>query len=489
MSLLGIDIGTTGCKAAVFSEKGDLISSACEEYNVQRPKSGWAELDAVEVWEQTKKSIKRAVSGSPFDLVQALAVSSLGEAMVPVTKDRRILGPSILCLDIRGEEYMEHLSGILPNEYLYQVNGNTLGNHYGLTKLKWLKEHQPVLYEQTYKFLLWGSFVSFMFGAEPKVDYSLANRTLLFDIKRETWSKQLLEFAELDDFKLPDVVPSGTVIGTVSKHIADELGLSSKVAIVAGAHDQCANALGCGVVEEGRATYGMGTFVCITPVFSCLLEPAIMIKHGLNTEHHTVQGKYVSFIYNQGGSIVKWFRDTFAAAENRQAEKIGRDIYSDLISEIPEKPSSVMILPHFAPTGPPAFISDSRGVITGLQLETTRGDILKGILEGTTFYLKECVESLPGTGIEISEFRAVGGGSRSDVWIQICADIMSRPFIRPKITEAGTLGSAIIAGVGKGIFASYKTGVEAMVRLDRIFEPDRKKQKVYENRFGKYKQL
>jgi xylulokinase len=489
VSLLGIDIGTTGCKAAVFSKEGRLLASAYDEYDVQRPELGWAQLDAVEVWGKVKRVISEVVSSSTSDPVTALAVSSLGEAMVPVTEDRQVLGSSILNFDARGEEYLEGLSNVLDKERLYRINGNTLGNHYGLTKLKWIKEHQPDLYERAHKFLLWGSFVPFMLGADPVVDYSLANRTLLFDIDREAWSEEILELAGLDRSKLPDTAPSGTVIGTVSERVGGELGLPSNVSIVTGAHDQCANAVGCGVIKESHAVYGMGTFLCITPVFSQRREPAVMIERGLNTEHHAVSGKYVGFIYNQGGSLVKWFRDTFAAAERRQAEATGRDIYAHLISEIPEGLSGIMVLPHFTTTGPPEFISDSCGVIAGLRLETSREDILKGILEGTTFYLKECVESLPPTGIEIANFRAVGGGSKSDAWIQMCADIMGRPFVRPKITEAGTLGAAIIAGVGSRVFPSYEAGVKAMVSLERTFEPDPPQQKLYENRFEMYRRL
>jgi xylulokinase len=215
----------------------------------------------------------------------------------------------------------------------------------------------------------------------------------------------------------------------------------------------------------------------------------VMIERGLNTEHHAVPGQYVSFIYNQGGSLVKWFRDTFAAVERQQAEQAGRDIYADLISEIPEGPSSIMVLPHFATTGPPAFISDSSGVVAGLRLETSRGDILKGILEGITFDLKECIESLPPTGIEITDFRAVGGGSKSDAWIQVCADILGRPFVRPRVTEAGTLGAAIMAGVGSGVFPSYEDGVARLVSLERAFEPDPQQHKRYESQFEKYRRL
>jgi len=489
MSLLGIDVGTSRCKAAVFSKDGRHLASAYEEYDFQSPRPGWAELNAVEVWEKVKQTIREVTSSATSDPVEVLAVSSMGEAMVPVSEDREILGPSPLNLDVRGEEYLESLHSALNDEFLYRINGNTLGNHYGLTKLKWIKEHQPDLYERTYKFLLWGSFVPFMLGAEPVVDYALANRTLLLDIDRGEWSEEIVGCSGLDRAKLPDVAPAGTVTGTVSAHIAREIGLSTGVLIVNGSHDQCANAVGCGVISEGRATYGMGTVTCITPVFTRRREPDVMIGLGLNTEHHAVPGQYVSFIYNQGGALLKWFRDTFAAAERQEAALLGRDIYSDLISEMQPGPSGIMVLPHFTSTGPPEFISDSCAVIAGLKLEKSRGDILKGIIEGSTFYLKECVESLPPTGIKITDFRAVGGGSKSDAWIQICADIMGRPFIRPKVTEAGALGAAIIAGTGQGAFSSFQTGVEAMVRLDRTFDPDPEQQKRYAHWFEKYRQL
>jgi xylulokinase len=202
-----------------------------------------------------------------------------------------------------------------------------------------------------------------------------------------------------------------------------------------------------------------------------------------------VPGRYVCFIYNHGGGLLKWFRDTFAAAEHRQAQVAEKDIYATLTSEMPEGPGSVFVLPHFGQTGPPEFIADSCGVIAGLHLDTSRGDILKGILEGTAFYLKECVESLPATGIKINDYRAVGGGSKSEAWIQICADILGRPFMRPVITEAGGLGAAIMAGVGSGAFPTYQAGVEAMVRLDSTFEPDPRQHGLYEARFEEYRRL
>jgi xylulokinase len=489
MNLLGIDVGTSGCKAAVFSEDGRLLGWAYEEYDYQRPRSGWAELDSLQVWRQIKRTIGKAVADAKSDPVKALCVSSLGETVVPVTTDRKILGPALLNFDVRGEEYLDELRDLIHDEQLYQINGNTLGNQYSLTKLKWLKKHQPDLYQQTDIFLLWSGFVSFMLGADAKVDYSLANRTLLFDIESNDWSDEMLELAQLEREKLPLAIPSGVVIGSVAGTIAEELGLPAGIPIISGGHDQCCNGIGCGVIAPGQAMYGMGTYLCLMPVFERRPEAAGMIERGLNTEHHAVPGHYVTFLYNQGGSLVKWFRNTFAFAEYQQARASGKDLYAALLSEMPEDLSRIMVLPHFAITGPPQFIADSCGVVAGLKLETTRGEILKSLIESMTFYIRESLENLPEAGIEVADFRAVGGGSKSDAWIQISADILGRPFVRPKIYEAGVLGAAILAGVGCGVFPSLEVGVETMVRLDRSYDPDPRKQSLYTERFAKYRRL
>lgn len=489
MSLLGLDVGTTGCKAAVFSTGGRLLALAYAEYDYRSPEVGWAELDVQAVWEKIKASIRKAVAESGPDPVTALAVASLGEAVVPVSRDRQVLGPSILNFDVRGQEYLEGLAARVEDAHLYQINGNTLGNHYSLTKLMWIRDNQAELYARTDQFLHWSSFVAFMLGADPFLDYTLANRTLLFDLDRAAWSEELVELAQVDLQKLPRLVPSGVAVGTVSLRIAQELGLPPYVTIVSGSHDQCANAVGCGVIEAGQAFYGMGSYHCIAPVMNQRRDTPAMLARGLNTEHHAVPGKYVSFLYNHGGTVVKWYRDTFAAVEHRQARSEAKDVYSALFTEMPERLSSVLVLPNFAPTGPPEFLTDTCGVIFGLHLDTARGDVLKGIVEGIGFYLKECVESLPATGITISEYRAVGGGSKSDAWIQLSADLFGQPIARPAITEAGALGSAIMAGVGSGIFPDYPSGVQAMVRLERTFVPDPPRQERYRARFEEYRQF
>jgi xylulokinase len=489
VSLLGIDIGTTGCKAVAFSTEGRQLSLAYEEYNLVGGGSGRAELDAAEVWRKVQQVIRAAVAGAGKDTVSALAVSSMGEAMVPVSADRTILGPSLTMLDTRGEEYLEGLSRALDPERLYRINGNTLGVNYSLPKLMWTRDHEPAVYQQARCFLLWSGFVAFMLGAEPRVDYSLANRTLLFDIDAEGWSAELAAAAGIDLEKLPRPVQAGTRIGEVSGPLARQLGLAAGTAIVAGAHDQCANSLGCGVIEEGSGMCGMGTYLCLVPVFSRRIEPRAMLRWGLNTEHHAAPGRYVSFIYNQAGLLLKWYRDTFARREKEEAARAGADIYDILLGELPAGPSSVVVLPHFTMTGPPEFVPDSSGVIVGLKLDTSRGDILKGILEGTVFYHKEVVDALPATGIRMHDMRAVGGGSRSRAWVQLCADILEKPVVRARVNEAGCLGAAILAGAGSGVFGSLAEGARAMVALGDSFDPDPARVRVYRDRFERYRAL
>ena len=409
--------------------------------------------------------------------------------MVPVSGDRKILGPSITMLDPRGSEYLDTLSRAIDPRDLYRINGNTLGPNYSLPKLMWIRDHAPETWRKAGTFLLWSGFVSFMLGAEPCVDYSLANRTLLFDVDAERWSDRIAAAAGIDLAKLPAPVQAGTVIGKVSGALARELGLSEGTRIVAGAHDQCANAVGCGVIDPGTGMCGMGTYLCLVPVFTERRDPSAMMRLGLNTEHHAAAGRYVSFLYNQAGVLLKWFRDTFARREKEEAARSGADIYEQLIREIPEGPSSVAVLPHFTMTGPPEFVSGSSGVIAGLKLETTRGDILKGVLEGTIFYHKQLVDALPSAGIAMQGLRAVGGGSRSRAWVQICADILGVPVVRMDVREAGCLGAAVLAGTGSGAFPSLAEGVRAMVGAGETIEPDASRVRLYAERYERYRAL
>ncbi len=483
MSLLGIDVGTSGCKAAAYGTGGGCVASANREYPTVHPRPGWAELDSRLVLARVKEVIAEVAAQTAHDPITALCVSSMGEAMTPVARDGQAQANSILQVDIRGTEYALRLEADFGREAFYAINPNIPGPNYSLPKLLWLRDNEPALFNSAWKFLLWGDLVSFMLGGEPVTSYALANRTLLFDIRKEAWSEPLLKWSGIEAECLPRPVPSGTVAGEVRDDVAAELGLPKGVKIVVGAHDQCCGALGAGICTGGKAVCGMGTVECITPVYDGIPPAETMLPLGLNVEHHVLPGLYLSFLYNQSGSLVKWFRDTFAA------DLRGDDVYGALMGEMPEAPSRLLVLPHFEMTGAPNFITDSAGVIAGLRTSTERGEILKAIIEGAAFHFVESLDALRGLGMDMSEFIATGGGAKSAAWLQIKADIYGVPFVRPKVTECGALGAAILAGCATGVFNGPAEAVIRFVARDRIFEPNMSRHAHYREMHAKYRQV
>ena len=484
MSLLGIDIGTTICKASAFSEDGLCIASAGREYPMLYPKPGEVELESRRIWNSLKLAITELTSKTKHDPITAICVSAMGEAVTPVTKNRKIIGNCILSSDTRGNEYIEELKNNIGQHSFYKINPNILAASYTLPKILFLKEHEPELYDKTYKFLLWGGLAEFMLGCEPFTSYSHANRTLLFDIHKQNWSDKLLSVTGIDREKLPNCLPSGTIAGTVADNTADELGLPHGVQIVVGGHDQCCNALGAGITQAGRAVDGIGTFECITPVYKHIPEPDQMLKHGLSVEHYVLPGLYVSFLFNQAGSLVRWFRNTFA-----QESGNANNIYDLLNSEMPIEPTRLFVLPFFETTGSPNYVSNASGVIVGLKTNTTRGEILKAIMECTTFYFVKSVEAIRNMDIDTSEFVATGGGAKSDDWLQIKADIFGVPFVRPGMTECGLVGTAVLAGVATGVFRTPEEGIKRFVKRERVFLPDNDRHEIYQERLAKYQEL
>jgi xylulokinase len=327
-----------------------------------------------------------------------------------------------------------------------------------------------------------------MLGCDPVTSYSHANRTLLFDIRKEDWSDPLLLLTGIERAQLPLPQPSGTVAGTVCEKAARQLNLPKNVTVVVGGHDQCCASLGAGVYQAGKAVCGIGTFECITPTYNRLPDPVAMLRRGLNIEHHVLPGLFVSFVYNQGGTLVRWFRDTFARAD-RKMLPASEDIYDALAREIPPEPTRLLTLPYFEITGPPGFIADASGVLVGLKTSTTRGEILKSIMESVTFYFAESLQSLNEIGVNPSEFVATGGGAKSDQWLQLKADIFGVPFVRPRVTEASVLGAAMLAGIAAGAFRHPAEAVGQLVTTDRVFEPSPIRHRIYQEKLQAYREL
>jgi xylulokinase len=490
MSLLGIDIGTTGCKSVVFSLNGEQLAKSYRDYKIISEKEGCAEWDSEKIWCNVKDTIREVALKTKSNPIQALSVSSLGEAMVLVSKEGQILGNSILGSDTRGIEFVRKIRRKFGEFYIYKQTGNFPGTFYSLPKISWLKQHHPELYNNTGYFLTWADFVCFMLGGKAITNFCLAGRTLLFDINKCEWSDELLDFLELDRNKLAAPVKSCTMLGYVRADIAKDINLSGEVAVISGGHDQCCAILGSGIESGSRtAMYGMGTFMCVATVFPQMPDIGSFYIDKMHIEHHVEFGSFISFIYNQsGGALIDWFLKTFHQYGNDS--NISSFIsYESMFAEIPDSLNDIIVIPRFGATGPPDFQCESNGCIFGLSLNHTRGDILRALLEGISFYILDCFEKLHYIFDGIDNIVVTGGGSASREWLQITANVLNKTIVRNRETEAGALGAAILAGIGSNMFDSFGGAISAMVHKEFNIIPDQSKRYFYKEKFKRYKLL
>jgi len=489
MSVLGLDIGTTGCKAVVFAEDGTILASAYQEYPLIFPRPGWAEIDSNLIWQKVKHVVGQAASATP-DPVEALSVSVFGESFLPVARDGSPLYNTILSFDARAQEQTDRLTEKLGRKEIFDLTGMPQHSSYTVNKVVWLREHLPEVYRQSWKFLLWEDYFFLKLGLEPRIDHSLIGRTLALNVRTRTWAEPILEAAGLEPDQFATPCPSGEIVGEVSRKAAEELGLPAGAKVVAGGHDQPACALGAGVVDPGVSTDTTGTVECMT---IAMAEP-VLTEAMLGANHcvypHVVPNRYVSlaFVYS-AGSVLRWYRDQFGAKALEEAERTGRDVYDLLIERAPEGPIDLFLLPHFAGTGTPYLDSDSRGVLAGLTLKTTPEEITRAILDGVAFEMRVNLESVRSGGLRVEKFNAIGGGSRSDRWCQTKADVTGLPVEALDVSEAGCLGVAMLAGTAVGIWPSLSEAIEQLVKVRKSFVPNPPQQRLYERAFEVYRRL
>ncbi len=490
MALIGLDVGTTGCKSTVFDMDGRICSYAYSEYNVINLGSGMFELDPEGIWEAVKHVIHTSVKEYKGDAITALCISSFGESAVPVDVKGRVLHNSLLNTDVRGSLQCEKMVSRLGLQKIMELSGVHAHPIYTLNKIMWFKENLPEIYKNTWKFMLFEDFILYRLGFEAVIDYSLAARTMAFNVLKKDWADPMLEAAELDRNIFSAVKASGTVIGEVHPKVAQELGLAGRVELVTGGHDQVCAAAGAGIVKAGKAVNGIGTVECITPAFDTVMLNRYMLDNHYACVPHVVDGMYVTYAFNfTGGSLLKWYRDNFAAAEVLEARKLGVSVYSLMDSGAAKEPTDILILPHFAGAGTPYMDTASCGAILGLKFDTTRGQMYRAMLEGVTYEMMLNMECLRGAGVNIDEIRAVGGGSRSDLWMQIKADMLGIKVVTLDVDEAGTLGTAILAGAATGVYKSVEDAANRLVRVKKEYYPDEKNHEFYRERFEKYKKI
>ena len=491
MSTIGLDVGTTGCKAIVFNEQGHTLGQGSREYSILAPHPNWAEQDAETVWQQAWDALGEAVAAAHDDPPTALALSVQGEAIVPVDRDGRPLRPAILGMDTRTEAENEWLAEQFGAENLFHRTGMPLHTINTLPKLLWLQRHEPEVWKTAGQFLLYEDFFLRLLGGRGVISHCLASRTQMYDLSTGDWADDILAKCGIDRERLAPLAPDGGgVVGTLRQDLISALGLSHELLLVSGGHDQACAALGSGVVQAGLAMVSTGTAEVVEVAMTTPILNETLRQGNISIYRHVVPGLYLTMTLNHsGGLLLRWFRDTLCRWECEQALITGQDPYDLILADLPAGPTDILILPHFAGSGTPWLDTSSKGAILGLTFATTRPVIAKAILEGLTFELRVNLDLLKEAGVTIGELRAVGGGARSPAWLQVKADICQVPLRVPQVTEAACLGAALLAGVAAGIYPEVATAVARTVHLQRRIEPQADNMSAYDARYQLYRQM
>jgi xylulokinase len=490
MSLLGLDVGTTGTKGVAFDREGNLIASAYREYPLRSPRPGWQELDPEEVWTSVRQVLTEVAQKTRRDPIQAMAISAQGEAVHAVAKDGSCLTPSVVTFDARTSDFPTWWLERKSKLDIARITGMPLHGMYTLNKILWWKRNQPEIYANSWKWLCYEDFVQYRLGLDPVMSHSLAGRTMALDVRKGAWSEEMLELAGVAAEKLPRTGPSGQIVGNIPDSIADEIGLPRGVVVSTGGHDQPAGALGAGILAGGEAVYATGTVECLCPIFDTFAVTEQTVGSNLCCYPSCVPGLYASIAFNfTGGSLLRWYRDRFATNERKLAEESGRDVYDLLCEGIPERPENLLILPHFTVTGTPHFDTSSRGAILGLTLQTRREEMVAAILSGVTYEMKLNLEMLQSAGVGITRLRAAGGGAKSRTWVQRKADIMGIPVAVLATTEAASLGMALLAGHAAGLVPDLRAAIQHAVRIEYSCEPNEERRRAFDKRYAIYRDV
>lgn len=492
MSLLGIDIGTTGCKAIAFNLNGEVIASAYKEYSLIISGDGLVEYNPLEVLGSVEAIIKsiNSHSGVGRDLVEAFSISVPGDEALPVDRDGKAIYNMICSLDKRGINENALINKKIGIRKLYNITGLPPSNMYALNRLLWFKNSKPGIYNKIFKFASWDSYIFKNFGLECVSDYSVCSRTMAFDIVKKDWSEEILNKLDISRDIFPECLPSGKAIGFLPDSICKKLGFQKKVCGVTGGFDQVCAALGSGVIKNGMASVGSGTVECMQVIVPNLITSDIMLKSNYPFSNYTLEDFYICLAINfGGGSLLKWFRDNLAYEDKLEADERNMDIYRLFDEKAVVSQNPLLVYPYFEGAQTPLNDPYAKGIMMGFNLGTKKEDIIRGILEGITYELKLNIDTLEKNGVRIDSLNVSGGGSKSDFWLQLKADITGKPICSLNINEAGCLAASVIAGYGIGKYDSISDAIGKIVKIKKEYHPEKKKHDYYLNRFEIYKKI
>lgn len=467
MKIGGLDIGTTGCKITVFDERGDIAGKAYRDYPVRRASFGH-EIDVSAMTESVFDVLSEM--SARFPDIASIGVTSFGETFVLTDENGLPLCDSMLYTDPRGKDELRELTSKISETEITAITGLSPHEMYSISKIMWVKKHRPDLYAGAKHIFLIEDYIIFRLTGTANITYSLATRTMAFDLKNLCWSEKIFDAAGVDIAKMSKPVQAGTVAGKWK-------GIS----IVSVAHDQVAACAGAGVFDEKTACEGAGTVECLTPVYNSLPDVSVMASGNYCIVPHVIPGKYCAYAFSYtGGALIKWCVDTF-----------GKDGTYDSLEKpcSKDEPTGLLVLPHFAGAATPYMDTGSKGAIIGLTTATSPSDIYRACMEGVCYEMMLNYETLKPSGISFDRINASGGGARSSLWMQMKADVLNIPITALLTIDAGTAGCAMVAAVSAGLFKDIGDAADVMVRKGTTYYPRRDIHEKYMTVYERYRKL
>ena len=490
--VIGVDCGTSGTKTVLFDEKGTVIASSTIEYPMYQPKNGYAEQwpgDWANAMIDTIKAVM-AKSGVKKEDVKGIGISGQMHGLVMLDKDNNVIRPSIIWCDQRTEKEVEWMTETIGREKLIEITANPALTGWTAAKILWVKNNEPENYAKVAHILLPKDFLRFVLTHEYATEVSDASGMQLLDVPNRKWSDELLSAFEIDKNWLGKVFESCEVTGTLTKAMADELGLCEGTIVVGGAGDNAGAAIGTGVCEDGKAFTTIGTSGV---VFAHTSKISIDPKGRVHTCCAAVPNSWHVMGVTQGAGLsLKWFRDNFCGAEKETAKYMGVDEYylMDKQAEtVPVGAERLLYLPYLMGERTPHLDPNARGVFFGLSAMHTKKHMLRAVMEGVSYSLRDCVEVFREMDINVSDMMACGGGGSSPLWRSMLADLYNCPVKTASSKEGPALGVALLASVGAGIYSSVPEACKAVVAVDKTQQPDPAKMPEYEKFYKLYTEI
>ncbi len=488
MRFLGIDVGTGGTRAVLVDAEGRVTASATGEHApFASPQTGWAEQDPRDWWRAASLAVREVLANSETkpEAISAVGFSGQMHGAVLLDRQHEVLRPSIIWCDQRTSDQCMMITSKVGADRLIELTCNPALTGFTLPKLLWVREFEPDIWRQVASVLLPKDYVRLRLTGDRATDVADASGTLLFDVTNRRWSQPMLSAAEIDEAILPRVYESPEVTGVVSSVGAEATGLRAGTPVVAGGGDQAAGAVGMGIVRPGAVSATIGTSGV---VFAASDKPALDPQGRVHTFCHAVPGRWHVMGVTQGAGLsLRWFRDQFGAVPND-----GRDPYEHLTEEaaaVAPGANGLLWTPYLMGERTPHLDPHARAALVGLTASHTRAHVVRAILEGVAFSLRDTFEIFREMNVPVNEIKLGGGGARSELWRQIQADVYGRTVKTVAAEEGAAYGAAILAGVGIGAWRSVDEACDAVVRTKTEVEPERNTVALMEQQYDRFRRI